>query len=112
MYIGLCAQYPLFFSGFNETCTSFLKDFRKIFSYQSLRNSDQLGAEFFHVDGQTDRRTDGQTDGRKDGRKDGRTDRQIDRRRDMMKQIVIFGNFVYAPKTEIKLKKVVLVKSY
>jgi len=70
MYVGLHVQYPLFLSGFNETC-SFLKDFRKVLRYQSIRNSDQLGAELFHADEQTD--------GRKDGRTDGETDRQTER---------------------------------
>jgi hypothetical protein len=33
MYIGLCAQYPLFLSDLNEICT-LLTDFRKILKYK------------------------------------------------------------------------------
>ena len=57
MYIGLHVKYPLFFSDFNETWI-FLTDFRKKKKKPQILNCIKIrkvGAELFHVDGQTDR---------------------------------------------------------
>jgi hypothetical protein len=49
-----------------------------------------VGAEFFHVEGQTNGRKDGWTEGKTDRRKDGRTD--------TTKLIVTFRDFANTPK--------------
>jgi hypothetical protein len=54
-----------------------------------------LGAELFHAGGRTDGRTDGQA-----GR---RTGRQAGRETDVIKLIVVFGNFANAPKNGSKV---------
>jgi len=72
MHIGLHVKYPLFLSDFNET-PIIAKYFRRNHEYQIFIKIRPVGAQLFHAG-----RTDGQTD--------------------MKKLIVVFRNFVSAPK--------------
>jgi len=54
MYIGIHAEYQLFLSHFNETCTNMM-EFRKLLKMSNLMNLRPMGAELCHADRQTDR---------------------------------------------------------
>jgi hypothetical protein len=61
MYIGLHVKYFLFLSGFDGSYLGGGGDFEKYSNIKFMKIR-PLGAELFHVDGQTDRQTGGLTD--------------------------------------------------
>ena len=67
-------------------CESSLQTLTKKSPIQNFRKPRPAGALLLHADGRTD------------GRSVGRTARQTDRQTDMTKLIIVFRNFVNAPK--------------
>jgi hypothetical protein len=76
MYIGLHAEYTLFFSDWKETWV-FSEDFQKNAHISNLMKIRSVGAELLHAGGQMV----------------GRTDRQTERWTDMTKLFVVLRNF-------------------
>jgi hypothetical protein len=58
MYIGLHVKYPLFMAGFNEASVFQVSENIQITNFTKIQ---QVRAELFHADRQTDRQT-GKTD--------------------------------------------------